>query len=161
MNKSKLLFALSFATAVMFASQAQAQDEIGAVNTNIRIGKNDQIVTEVFDDPRVRGVSCYVSRARTGGVSAYLGMAEDTSDASIACRQVADKIVFIGKVPTQGDVFTAKSSVLFKKLHVVRMVDKKRNTLVYMTYSDKLIDGSPKNSVTAVPVPSNNPIPLE
>ena len=137
-------------------------EQIGEVSTVFRfLGKNDRIVVEAYDDPKVKGVTCYVSRARTGGVKGTVGLAEDKSEASIACRQVADTIVFAGPLPAQEDVFTERLSLVFKRLHVVRVVDPVRNALVYMTYSDRLIEGSPKNSVTAVPVPRNNPVPLQ
>jgi CreA protein len=93
-----------------------------------------------------------VSRARTGGIKGSLGLAEDRAEASIACRQVGP-ISFTGKpLPPQEEMFNERMSVLFKRLRVVRMVDRKRNALVYLTYSDKLVDGSPQNSVTAVPL---------
>lgn len=114
-------------------------------------------MVEAYDDPLVNGVTCYVSRSKTGGISGALGIAEEKSEASIACRQVGP-ISFNGKLPKQEDVFSEKRSILFKKLRVVRMVDAPRNTLVYLTYSDKLLDGSPKNSVTAVPVERGTPI---
>ena len=137
-------------------------EQIGEVSTVFRfLGKNDRIVVEGYDDPKVKGVTCYVSRARTGGIKGTVGIAEDTSDASIACRQVGDTLQFTEKLPAQEDVFSERLSLVFKKLHVVRVVDPKRNALVYMTYSDRLIEGSPKNSVTAVPIPTNNPIPMK
>ena len=135
-------------------------EEIGSVNTNFRITGSDKVVIEAYDDPRVAGVTCYVSRAKTGGIKGALGFAEDASDAAIACRQVGE-IHFTGPLPQQDDVFTERMSFLFKTLHVVRAVDVKRNTLVYMTYSDKILTGSPKNSVTAVPVPAGTPIPMQ
>lgn len=134
-------------------------EEVGAVSTVFHFTGDDKIVIEVYDDPLVAGVSCYVSRAKKGQIKGALGLAEDKSDASIACRQVGP-ISFRGKLPKQDDVFSARLSILFKKLHIVRVVDPKRNTLVYLTYSDKLIEGSPKNSITAVPVPANMPIPV-
>jgi CreA protein len=129
---------------------AQAED-IGSVNTAFHLVKSDRIAVEAFDDPMVHGVTCYVSRARTGGLSGAVGFAEDKNEASIACRQVG-AISFGGPLPHQDDIFSQSQSVLFKRLHVVRMVDAKRQTLVYLSYSDRLIDGSPKNSITAVPV---------
>jgi CreA protein len=109
----------------------------------------------------VHGVTCYVSRARTGGVTGTVGLAEDRAEASIACRQVTDTIHFAEKLPRQEDVFTERMSILFKRLHVVRVVDSKRHALVYLAYSDKLIEGSPKNSISAVSVPQGTPIPLK
>lgn len=152
---------LLLSAAVLTFSPVQAQ-QIGEVSTVFRVlGKNDRIVVEGYDDPKVKGVTCYVSRARTGGVKGSVGMAEDKSEASIACRQVGDAIIFTEKLPAQEDVFTERLSIVFKKLHVVRVVDPVRNALVYMTYSDKLIEGSPQNSVTAVAIPRNIPIPLK
>ncbi len=136
-------------------------ETIGEVSTTFKLlSPNDKVVVDVFDDPVVEGVSCYLSHAKTGGYAGALGLAEDTSDASVACRQVGP-ISFKDKVDKQDEVFNARSSFLFKHVRVVRMVDVKRNTLVYLVYSDKLIDGSPKNSVTAVPVPASQPIPVK
>ena len=136
-------------------------DLVGEVDTAFRwLGKDDRVVVEAYDDPKVAGVTCYVSRARTGGVKGTVGLAEDKTEASIACRQVGPISFGDQKLPKQEDVFSERMSLLFKRLHVVRMVDAQRNTLVYLTYSDKLIDGSPANSVTAVPVGRESPIPV-
>jgi CreA protein len=148
-----------FSTA--FCGMAKAE-LIGEVDTAFRwLGKDDRVVIEAYDDPKVRGVTCYVSRARTGGIKGTVGLAEDRAEASIACRQVSDPIEFHGKLPRQEDVFTERMSILFKRLHVVRVVDSARNVLIYLTYSDRIIEGSPQNSVTAVPVGRNNPIPMK
>ncbi|MDP2366835.1 CreA family protein [Rhodoferax sp.] len=147
--------------AILSASLGASAETVGDVSTTFKLlSPNDKIVVDVFDDPAVEGVACYLSHAKTGGYKGALGLAEDTSDASVACRQVGP-IAFKGKIATQEEVFNARSSFLFKHVRVVRMVDAKRNTLVYLVYSDKLIDGSPKNSVTAVPVPASQPIPLK
>ncbi|HKX41350.1 MAG TPA: CreA family protein [Burkholderiaceae bacterium] len=144
---------------VTFASAARA-DAIGEVDTVFKlIGPDHKIVVDAYDDPKVAGVTCYVSRAKTGGLSGAVGLAEDKAEASIACRQVG-AISFAKPLPVQEEIFNERLSVLFKKLRVVRMVDKKRNTLVYLTYSDRVIEGSPKNSVTAVAVDRGTPIPL-
>jgi CreA protein len=144
----------------LFAAIAQAQSSIGEVDTAFKlIGPDHKIVVEAYDDPKVAGVTCYVSRAKTGGIKGAVGLAEDKAEASIACRQVGP--VSIPKpLPVQEEVFNERLSILFKKLRVVRMVDAKRNTLVYLTYSDRLIEGSPKNAVTAVAVERGIPIPL-
>jgi CreA protein len=118
------------------------------------------VVVKAYDDPKVSGITCYVSRARTGGIKGGLGLAEDKAEASIACRQVGP-LAFPGALPHQEEVFSERMSILFKKLRIVRMVDEKRNALVYLTYSDRLIDGSPQNSVTAVPVDRAQKIPLK
>ena len=152
---SATLLALGLALPGMVAAET-----VGHVDTAFKlIGRNHQVVVEAFDDPSVKGVSCYVSRARTGGLKGTFGLAEDTADASVACRQVGD-ISFSGPLREQEEVFSQSASILFKKVRIVRMVDPRRNTLVYLVYSDKLIEGSPQNSVTAVPVPASLPIPL-
>ena len=143
----------------MLACAAHAE-EIGSVSTNFRMTGSDKVVIEAYDDPQVEGITCYVSRARTGGIKGTLGMAEDPPEASIACRQVGP-IAFKGPVKAQEDVFSERMSMLFKTLHVVRAVDRKRNTLVYLTYSDRIVSGSPQNAVTAVPVPAATPIPVK
>ncbi len=125
-------------------------EEIGSVTTTFKIlGANHRIVIEAFDDPKVEGVSCFVSRARTGGISGSLGLAEDTSDASINCQQTGP-IRFREELRDGEEVFSQRASIMFKRIQVVRFQDKARNALVYLTYSDKLIDGSPKNSISAV-----------
>lgn len=143
------------------AANSAYSEQIGEVDTVFKfIGPDHKVVVEVFDDPKVGGVSCYLSRAKTGGIKGALGVAEDKSDASVACRQVGE-IRFNGVLPQQEEVFTERASLLFKHVRVVRMVDVKRNALVYLVYSERLIEGSPNNSVTAVPVPSGQAIPLK
>jgi len=124
----------------------------GEVSTRFRwIGPNDRIVVDGFDDPKVPGVACHISRAVTGGIKGELGVAEDTSDASITCRQIGP--IRVPSDLTQGDsVFEERRSLIFKRLHVVRFFDKERNVLVYVSYSDRVIEGSPKNSISSVPV---------
>ena len=159
MARIRFVLTLLIATLISFPAHAEL---LGEVNTAFRlIGKDDRVVMEAYDDPKAQGVTCYVSRARTGGVTGSIGLAEDKAEASIACRQVGAEIRFSEKLPRQEDVFTERMSILFKRLHILRVVDAKRNALVYLTYSDKLIDGSPQNSITAVPVARNNPIPVK
>ncbi|MEM9428642.1 MAG: CreA family protein [Pseudomonadota bacterium] len=137
--------------AALLAVPAGAE-EIGSVDTAFQLlGSNHKIVIEAFDDPKVSGVSCFVSRAKTGGITGSLGLAEDTSDASIACRQTGP-ITLADDLEDGEEVFGRRTSVLFKRLQVVRFYDEGRRTLVYLTYSDKLIDGSPKNAISAVVV---------
>jgi CreA protein len=136
-------------------------ETIGEVDTAFKlIGPDHKIVVEAYDDPKVQGVACFVSRAKTGGIRGGLGLAEDKAEASIACRQVGP-ISFAKPLARQEEVFNERLSILFKKLRIVRIVDTRHNALVYLTYSDRLIDGSPKNSVTAVPVDAGTPIPLK
>jgi CreA protein len=138
-----------------------AQQRIGEVDTAFQwLGPDHKVIVEAYDDPRVRGVTCYVSRAKTGGIKGGLGLAEDKAEASIACRQVGP-ISFASPLPPPPEVvFSERMSLIFKKLRIVRMVDKGRNSLVYLTYSERLVEGSPQNSVTAVPVERTLPIPL-
>jgi CreA protein len=153
----KALVAIVLATACAGAFA----EPIGEVDTVFKlIGPDHKIVVEAYDDPRVAGVTCHVSRAKTGGISGALHLAEDKAEASIACRQVGP-ISFAQPLPQQEEVFNERLSILFKKLRIVRMVDRKRNTLVYLTYSDRLVEGSPKNSITAVPVDRSTPIPVK
>ncbi len=136
-------------------------EQIGEVDTVFKlIGPDHKIVVDAYDDPKVAGISCYVSRAKTGGIKGALGLAEDRSEASIACRQTGP-ISFAKPLPQQEEVFSERISLIFKKLRIVRMVDSKRNALVYLTYSDRVIEGSPQNSVTAVAVDRATPIPIK
>ena len=139
---------------------SHAADPVGEVDTVFKlIGPDHKIVVDAHDDPKVAGVTCYVSRAKTGGIKGAVGLAEDRSEASIACRQVGP-ISFARPLPMQEEMFNERTSLVFKRLRVVRMVDPKRNTLVYLTYSERVIEGSPQNSVTAVPVDRATPIPV-
>ena len=151
---------LALVSLLFFMTRAGAQ-QVGEVSTVFKLlSPNDKIVVDAHEDPKVAGVTCYVSHAKTGGYKGALGLAEDKSEASIACRQTGP-ITFIKPLELQEDVMTERISLVFKKLRVVRMVDVPRNTLVYLTYSDRLINGSPQNSVTAVPVDRANKIPLK
>lgn len=127
-------------------------EEIGRVDTAFKLlGANHSIVIEAFDDPKVSGVACHLSRAKTGGIKGSLGLAEDRSDASIACRQVGP-ISFKDKLKQGERVFTKRTSLIFKSMQVVRFYDAKRNTLIYLVYSDRVIEGSPKNALSTVPI---------
>jgi len=143
-------------TSVVLFSGALQAEQVGSVDTVFKMfGPDHKIVVEAFDDPDVKNVTCYLSRAKTGGIKGGLGLAEDTSDAAISCQQVgpvelSDKIAQ-GK--SEGEVvFRKRTSLVFKKLQVVRFFDKKRNALIYLSYSDKVVDGSPKNALSAVPI---------
>ena len=145
-------FLLSSVLLGALAAGGSHADEIGSVDTVFKfLGPNHKIVVEAFDDPKVTGVTCYLSRSQTGGIKGGLGLAEDTSDASIACRQMGP--ITIKESFKEGEeVFSERRSILFKRLHVVRFSDKARNALVYLVYSDKIVEGSPKNSVSAVSI---------
>ncbi|MHB1368886.1 MAG: CreA family protein [Pseudomonadaceae bacterium] len=139
-------------TAGLALSGLAMAEEVGSVDTVFKwLGPNHKIVVEAFDDPGVEGVTCYLSRAKTGGVKGGLGLAEDRAEASIACRQVGP-IRFAGKLEDGEVVFKERTSLVFKTMQVVRFFDEARNTLVYLVYSDRVIEGSPQNAVTAIPV---------
>jgi CreA protein len=147
---TKFRFAVALTALSVMASVAQAQ-VIGSVDTAWNmLGSNHKVEVLAFDDPKVQGATCFLSRPVTGGIGGAIGLAEDKSDVSIACRAVGPL-----KITTQfganEQVFDESRSALFKKLRVVRMWDPKRQVLIYLAYSDKLIDGSPKNSISVVP----------
>jgi len=145
-----------FAIALMAFLTSPAYGEvIGSVSTVFKLlGPNDKIVIEAFDDPLVDGVTCHLSRAVKGGIKGAVGIAEDVSDASIACRQVGP-ISFKTAIKDGQEVFKKDTSLLFKTMQVVRFLDKKRNVLIYLVYSDRIIEGSPKNSISTVPIIKN------
>jgi CreA protein len=155
---------IALGLALFLLTGTSAAEIIGSVATKFKwMGPNDKIVIEVFEDEEIPGVACYLSRAKTGGVSGAVGVAEDTSDAAIHCVQIGPITlpddVRDGK--RDGDeIFKKRTSLLFKSLQVVRFYDAPRHTLVYLSYSDRVIEGSPKNSVTAVPIlPWGSPAP--
>ncbi len=149
--------------ALLLAACGQTGAEpIGEVDTVFKlIGPDHKIIVEAYDDPKVSGITCYLSRAKTGGLKGAFGLAEDRAEASIACRQTGPIAFNAGKVEKQEEMFNERISLVFKKLRVIRMVDVKRNALVYLTYSDRVIEGYPQNSVTAVPLPAGTVLPLK
>ncbi|TBU90361.1 hypothetical protein DNJ95_16445 [Stutzerimonas kirkiae] len=133
-------------------AQGAWAERIGEVSTVFKwVGPNDKIVVEAFDDPKVEGVTCYLSRAKTGGIKGGVGLAEDRAEVSVACRQVGP-IRFKEPLKEGEEVFKERTSLIFKTMQVVRFHDKARNTLVYLAYSDRVIEGSPQNAVTAIPI---------
>jgi CreA protein len=143
---------LLFAILALKTTPARS-DDLACLSTTFRfIGANDKVCVSAFDDPKVPGVACHISQARTGGVKGSLGLAEDPSRFSIACRQVGPITVDITKLPAEESAYSERTSIFFKHTHVYRIVDKKRNTLVYIAISDKIIEGSPQNSISTVPI---------
>jgi CreA protein len=131
-----------------------AAEEIGSVGYRFKwLGPNDKIVVEAFDDPDLGGITCYLARARTGGLKGMVGLAEDPPYASISCHQVgpvdAEKAE---KLKSPHEVFSERASLIFKTTQVVRFYDPKRRALIYLTYTDRVIEGSPQNSISVVPV---------
>lgn len=127
-------------------------DTVGCVTTAWKLlGANHKICVDAFADPKIAGVTCHVSQARTGGIKGSLGLAEDPSRFSLACRQTGP-ITLPAKLPKEEEVFSEDTSLLFKETRVVRLWDAEHNTLVYVAISRKLIEGAPANSISTVPV---------
>ena len=127
-------------------------ETIGCVTTEWKLlGANHKVCVESFADPLIPGVTCHVSQARTGGISGSLGLAQDPSQFSLACRQTGP-ISIPAKLPKNAVVFSEDTSILFKETRVIRMWDEANRTLVYLAISRKLIEGAPANSISTVAV---------
>ena len=140
--------------AVMLGGAGGDPTRIGDVSTTFRIlGANDKITVERYDDPKVANVSCYMSRAQTGGIAGSVGLATDPSRFSIACRATGP-VSLRGAVPDNEVVFGTSANWAFKEIRISRMVDRERNVLVYLVWSTQALSkgGSPFNSITAVPI---------
>ena len=149
---NKLRLRTWMATTLLLLSATAGADEIGSVDTKFNLlTPDDSVRVEAFDDPKIEGVACYLSRAVTGGFKGAIGVAEDTSDASIDCRQVGP-VRILEPLEEEEEVFQERRSLMFKKLRVVRFCDQARNSIVYLVYSERVVEGSPKNSVSAVPI---------
>jgi len=147
------IFKLAGAVFVILAATSAQADDIACVSTTFRIlGANDKVCVSAFDDPKVPGVACHISQARTGGLKGTFGLAEDPSRFSIACRQIGPITVDISKLESEEKVYSESTSLFFKHTHVFRTIDKARNTLVYLAISDRLIEGSPQNAISTVPI---------
>ncbi len=150
---SRLLYAMLVVVGLLGAATVVRAEDLACLSTTFRfLGPNDKVCISAFDDPKVPGVACHVSQARTGGIKGGLGLAEDPSRFSIACRQIGPITTDIAKLPDEESVYSEHTSIFFKHTHVFRIVDKKRNTLVYIALSDKIIEGSPQNSLSTVPI---------
>jgi len=135
-----------------FLTPSAQSEEIGCITTAWKlIGSNHKVCVQAYDDPKVQGVACYISQAKTGGIAGTFGVAEDPSQFSIACRQIGP-IIIAGKLPKEETAFSEDTSLFFKETKVSRMFDEKRNTLVYVAISRKLIEGAPANSISTVPI---------
>ena len=140
-----------FALALLAAPSAHAET-VGCVTTAWKlVGANHKVCVEAFGDPKVPGVTCHVSQARTGGISGSLGLAQDPAQFSLACRQTGP-ITLPARLPRDETVFAEDTSILFKETRVIRLWDEAHQTLVYLAISRKLIDGAPANSISTVPV---------
>jgi CreA protein len=142
------------ATLLSLLSLPALAEEIGSVGYRFKwLGPNDKIVVEAFDDPEVPGITCYMSHARTGGIKGAIGLAEDPGEASIACRQVGPiDEARLAQLKSPHEVFSERASLIFKSTQVTRFWDAKRRALVYLVYTDRIIEGSPRNSISVVPL---------
>jgi len=149
---ARIALALAVTLAAVTGAAAQEPDLIFKKSTVWRaLTPDDKLAVYGLDDPVVEGVACHYTTPERGGISGTFGVAEEVSDISLSCRQVGP-VKFRQKFG-QGDVvFSERRSLIFKKMQIVRGCDAKRNTLVYMVYSDRPIEGSPKNSTSTVPL---------
>jgi CreA protein len=156
--------ALALILSAGIISGARAADEPDLVFRKSTVFKwltpNDKLATYAIDDPEVEGVACHFTVPERGGVKGWLGIAEEVSDISLSCRQVGP-VQFKNKFAQGEEMYRRRRSILFKKMQIVRGCDAKRNVLVYVVYSDKLIEGSPKNSTSSVPIMpwGSDPVP--
>ena len=151
--RGRILAALALAMlGALPALAAEEPDLIFRRSTVFKLlSPNDKLATYGLDDPEIDGVACHFTVPEKGGYKGWLGLAEEVSDISLACRQIGP-IHFKGKLEQGEDMFRRRRSLFFKKMQIVRGCDAKRNVLVYMVYSDRIIEGSPKNSTSSVPV---------
>ena len=145
---------LLLAAFVLFAASSSARaDDIGCVRTTFNLlSPNDKVCVSSFEDPKVPGVTCFISQARKGGWGQPLGLNEDPSNFSVACRQMGPITTDISKLPRGEEAFSEKTSMFFKATRIYRLLDEKHNTLVYVAISSKIVNGSPANSVSTVPI---------
>ena len=145
---------ISIAALLLLAAIGTARaDDIGCISTTFNLlSPNDKVCVSDFEDPEVPGVVCDISQARKGGWGQPLGLNEDPSNFSVSCRQVGPIDVDISKLKNKEEVFTQRTSIFFKATRIYRLIDKKHNALVYLAVSSKLVEGSPANSVSAVPI---------
>jgi len=147
----KRILALAVLTVISF-NPAQATD-IACVSTTFNaLSPNDKVCVSVFEDPRVPGVVCHISQARKGGWGQPLGLNEDPSNFSVSCRQIGPIDTDLAKLREKEEVFSEKTSIFFKTTRIYRLVDKPRNTLVYLAISTKIVNGSPANAISTVPI---------
>src|SRR4030081_2647073 len=153
LRRIALALVLAAGCAVPFAARAADDPDLIFRKSTVFhwVSPNDKLATYAIDDPEVEGVACHFTVPEKGGFKGWIGVAEEVSDISLACRQIGP-IHFKAKFEQGEDVFRQRRSLFFKKMQIVRGCDTKRNVLAYMVYSDKLIEGSPKNSTSSVPI---------
>jgi CreA protein len=146
---------LLLAAAMLFlaAPSVARADDLACVSTTFNLlSPNDKVCVSDFDDPKVPGVTCFISQARKGGWGQPLGLNEDPSNFSVACRQMGPITVDISTLPEKEEAFSEKTSIFFKATRIYRLPDVKRNTLIYLAVSSKIIEGSPANAISVVPI---------
>lgn len=145
--------AIAAALFALFSGSPAFADELDCPSTTFRLmGANDKVCVSGFDDEKIGGVTCYIAQARTGGMKGMVGVAEDPSRFSLSCNQTGPITADLTKLKKREEVYSERTSLFFKSTHVYRIVDPKRRTLVYLAISDKIVDGSPYNAVSSVPV---------
>ena len=161
--KKILMTAVIVSGLSLIAAVASAQEKIAEFDTAWKLfGPNHKVEITAYDDPNISGVTCHVSKSVAGGITGAVGIATEANEASIACRQVGpvdwNQVVAAGDTP---EVFSESRSILFRELKVARAIDETRRTIVYLVYTTELIDGSPKNVISTVPVMPWNSAPLD
>ena len=146
------LFYLAAGVFLALSGLARAED-LGCISTTFNLlSPNDKVCVSDFNDPKVPGVICHISQARKGGWGQPLGLNEDPSNFSLSCRQMGPIDVDLGKLPESEEAFSEKTSIFFKATRIYRLIDVKHNTLVYLAISSKIVNGSPANAVSSVPI---------
>ena len=141
------------AIAALLSVRSAYATDLDCVSTTFKaLSPNDKVCVSVFDDPRVPGVACHISQARKGGWGQPFGLNEDPSNFSVSCRQIGPVDVDLSKLPQNEEVFSQKTSIFFKSTRIYRLLDKPRNTIIYLAISTKIINGSPANAISTVPI---------
>ena len=145
---------LSAVAALFFILSGVAKEaDLGCISTTFNLlSPNDKVCVSDFEDPKVPGVVCHISQARKGGWGQPLGLNEDPSNFSVACRQIGPIDTDIAMLPQNEETFSEKTSIFFKATRIYRIIDKKHNTLVYLAVSSKIVNGSPANAISTVPI---------
>lgn len=148
-----LFAALSLLLTLSFSAVAKADDDLPCISTTFNLlSPNDKVCVSEFDDPEVAGIACFISQARKGGWGQPFGLNEDPSNFSVACRQIGPITADLSKLPKSEEAFTQKTSIFFKRTRIYRLPDEKRQVIVYLAVSSKIINGSPANAISVVPV---------
>ena len=137
---------------VMSAHAANASDLECVSTTFNALSPNDKVCVSAFEDPQVPGVVCHISQARKGGWGQPLGLNEDPSNFSVSCRQIGPITVDFAKLGERDEVFSQKTSIFFKTTRIYRLKDQPHNTLIYLAISTKIVNGSPANAISTVPI---------